>query len=400
MDKFAQKRGLLNQLRDVVNIPGSYVEGFFKPELDRVMNALKKLDDRVRSDLTGKKIGEADAPPNPISVKDLLKSARSNFNRREYMAGVADLGMFHKKMYDVSQEIDRFYVDVNKIHNKFLFEGLDEAQKEKFKQFRQHMENRTAASAPEYFIKEAGIMDFFHNIGTQRGRALMAWEKKYPKQTKELRDGGIRLIESAEGMLANVISALKQMATARAVRRPDDYLDAAAKIKREFDKFDSGDKGFKTYYNNTILPFLKIKDEIESKEQSTSTKPEVIPTTSPENKVELGGITPPPAPPGPAPASPPMGGPPGASPPFALPPTEEQAPDTERNIPIPLTPKQPEAKVRVAASHKQFLQSLETMSGEDPRILTSFISKYAASIKEQDPETAISLIALVKKLKG
>lgn len=406
MDKFSQSkrqtgRGILNEIREMVNIPGSYVEGFFKPELDRVMNALKGLDDRIRSQLTGKKIGTAEAPQNPMSAKDLLKSARSNFNRREYMAGIADLGVFHKKMYDISQDINRFYVDVNKIHNKFLFEGLDESQKEKFKQLREHMENRASDSTSEYFIKEAGVMDFFHNIGTERGRSLMAWEKKYPKQTKELREGGLRLIESAEGMLANVISALKEMATARAIRRPDDYMEAAQKIKKEFDRFDISDKGFKAYYNNTVVPVLKIKDEIESKEQANATKPVVVPTTQPTDKVELGG------PIAPGPITPPLGGPPGASPPFTPPAPEENGPDTERNIPIPLTPKPPGevsnlpagAKVRVAASHQKFLQSLEAMSGEDPRILTSFISKYAASIKDQDPETAITLIALVKKLK-
>ena len=95
MNKIAQRRSLLNQIREKVNMPGSYLEGFFKPELDRVMTALKELDDRIRAELTGKQIGDAEAPADAVSAKDLLKSARQNFNRREYMAGVAEfLGSF------------------------------------------------------------------------------------------------------------------------------------------------------------------------------------------------------------------------------------------------------------------------------------------------------------------
>src|SRR5271157_5003839 len=122
MDKTAQKRSIRNQLREKINMPGAYLEGFFKPELDRVMVALKELDDHIRAELSGKPIGST-SPQNNKSAKDILKSAKQNFNRREYMSGVADLGMFHKIMFDVTEDIKKFFVDVNKIHHKFLFEG-------------------------------------------------------------------------------------------------------------------------------------------------------------------------------------------------------------------------------------------------------------------------------------
>ena len=87
MDKFAQSkrqtgRGILNELREKINMPGAYLEGFFKPELDRVMTSLKILDDKIRSILTGQKIGGADILSDGKSAKDLLKTARTNFNRR------------------------------------------------------------------------------------------------------------------------------------------------------------------------------------------------------------------------------------------------------------------------------------------------------------------------------
>lgn len=405
MDKFAQKRSVLNQLREKVNMPGAYLEGFFKPELDRVMTALKALDDRIRSELTGKSIGTASEPAIKQSAKDLLKEARTAFNRREYMSGVSDLAMFHKKMQAVVNDIDKFFVDVNKIHHKFLFEGVKD---DKINRLREHMEPKAASLIAEQLLKEAGLVDFLLNIGTKRGRGLAAWEKKYPKETKALRDGGAKLMDQGDTVLANAISVLKEMATARAIRRPDDYMDSAQKIKADFSKFDAA---FKSYYQNAISPWMKIKDEIDAKtkaEQPTATPA----TTGPRpGQTELGGNLPAPAAPVAAPpaqpgtsAIPPMGqfvtvgpssfAPPGASPPFAPPPKptlqlvpEDDAPDTEK------TP-------QAATAHSNFFESLESMSGEDPRILCSYITRYAKSIQGDDPETAITLFGIVKQLKG
>jgi hypothetical protein len=319
--------------------------------------------------------------------------------------------MFHKKMQNIVNDIDKFFVDVNKIHHKFLFEGVDD---EKIKRLREHMEPKAASMIADQLLKEAGLVDFLMNIGTKRGRGLAAWEKKYPKETKALRDGGTKLLDSAEALLSNTISVMKEMATARATRRPDDYMDAANKIKADFNKFDSGDRGFKSYYQTAIMPWMKIKDEME-KEQAKAAPP-ATPAGSPTGKTELGtepppSGSPPSGPPGSPLAVPPMGGGfinphPGtpAPPAPAAPATEEQAPDTERTPgaqPPPqvrIAPGVGEPKVRVA--HAKFYQSLESMSGEDPRIVCSYIARYATSIQGDDPETAITLFSLVKNLKG
>lgn len=419
MDKFAQSKrqtgsgfGGGNWLREKLNMPSSYLEGFFKPELDRVMNSLKDLDDRIRSILTGTKIGKSEIGADGFSGKDLLKSARTNFNRREYMAGVSDLGRFHKKIYDITQDVNKFFVDVNKIHHKFLFEGLDDKYKGHLDEFRKHMETtqKKADAESRYFIKEANIMDFFANIGTKRGRSLAAWEKKYPKQTKELREGGVRLLDESQKLLDNTIANLKQMATARATRRPDEYMDIANKIKADFDKFDNGDKGFRAYYNGPIMQWLKIKDEIDASEQKSVLPTETTaPVSSNEGKVELGedAVSPTaptvpsiavpgtPAAPAPVPAQmspqpvgnvPPLGSGPAVTKSFE---TEEQAPDTERT-----------KTIMGLGAHTRFYQSLESLSKEDPRILAGYISKYASSIQGTDPDTALELFAIVRKIKG
>ena len=38
--------------------------------------------------------------------------------------------------------------------------------------------NGKKASRDNYLIKSAGIMDFFYQVGTKRGRGLAAWEKE------------------------------------------------------------------------------------------------------------------------------------------------------------------------------------------------------------------------------
>lgn len=417
MDKTAQERGFFNKLRETVNKPGAFLEGIFKPELERVMVQLKSLDDRIRSELTGKKIGDGDAPAIQKSAKDLLKESRTAFNRREYMTGVSDLAMFHKKMQTISNDIDKFFIDVNKIHHKFLFDGVDE---DKIKSLREHMEPKAASMTADQLLKEAGLVDSLLNFVTRRGRGLAAWEKKYPKETKALRDGGTKLLDHADALFSNSLSVLKEMATARATRRPDEYMDLAAKIKADFNKFDAG---FKSYYQNAITPWMKIKDEVEAAQKAK--EPAAAPG-GPTGKTELGAEPTQPTPGG-GPGSPstpvalpnvpPMGGgfitvkptglPPGASPPFApppqAPPVSDEAPDTlpggfQPGTKVRVAPPEP-PKVRVG-SHSNFYESLESMSGEDPRVLCSYISKYATSIQGDDPETAIALFSIVKKLKG
>jgi hypothetical protein len=51
-------------------------------------------------------------------------------------------------------------------------------------------------------------------------------------------------------------------------------------------------------------------------------------------------------------------------------------------------------------AHQKFYHALETLSGESPLLLASFISKYARKIQETDPATSIKLLQIVKRIKG
>jgi len=289
MQKTAQKRSLLNKLREMTNISGIAAEKVFNPEFEQVMNKLRdETDDPVRAIVTGEKIGEADAPSDGLSLKALLSSAKSNSNRREYMRAVADLGRFHKKMYDVVRILSGFKSNLEEVHEKFLFHDLDDESKQHLHDLKQRFTPPKTAATESYFIKSANILDFFANIGTERGRALGAWEKRYPKQVGKLKKDTASLLTASEKLLTVVISTLKELATARATRHPDKYIESSAKIIKAYDSYD---KIFKNYYEANVKGFLEKQQLIAPTKVEAPTElgnKEVVVEKTPAEKILSG----------------------------------------------------------------------------------------------------------------
>lgn len=422
MDKTAQKRSLLNKLHEMANVPARSAENFFKPELKRVMETLINADDVVRSTLAGQRIGKA-TPEDPVSAKDLLKEAKSFVNRREYLSAVASLGRFHKKMNDVAQVLKGLNLNVNNIHHRFLFDKLPTKHKEQL----ESMRGRFASQQEPYFIKEANIMDFFHNIGTQRGRALAAWEKRYPKVVGKIREGAQSQLESSENLLNTVLSELKVMASHRASRNIDAYLNSANEVVSAINKYDTGKDGFRNYYNNVIKPYLDTQARLETEEAAQN-----IPVVDPSKVVtDDKDSTVPAAPLDEAFKSP---VPSGSAPPSEFGRVSIPVPSGTPSTMLPAPPKMPtdlsvppakvpslpgaaekskldqvhedimkeweEKNKGTTAAYKSFVESLNVFSEEDPTLLAAHISKYARSIQADDPATAIRLFKIAKSLRG
>lgn len=423
MQKTGQKRSILNKLREMTNVSGIAAEKFFNPEFKRVMESLRKSDNTIRSIISGTVISSKDESESvdedvlkgdPTSLKDLLKAAKSAINRREYMSAAADLGRFHKKMYDVVQFISQLNLDVDKVHHEFLFKDLTPEQKEHL----QSLKGRFASTQNEYFIKEASIMDFFMNIGTKRGRALAAWEKRYPKIVGKIKTETAAIYQKSEALLQITLSILKEMATARAVRNIDNYMEAAKKIVKSFSAYDSGKGGFKGYYNDTVKPFLEKIDLVEKKPEDISPTKKVeevkdiskqeIPVEkkdapAPKFEAELNmPAQKPEAPVVPAlpnqtdPSPPPSGmesGPPLPTSGFGYP-----------KVPTNLGPPVPAHDTSILPppiekpAYRQFLAALETMGNEDPIFVHAFIKKYAKAIQSTDPEISIQLFQIAKNI--
>jgi hypothetical protein len=459
MQKTAQKRSVLNRLREMSNVSGIAAENFFNPQFKEVMENLRTIDANIRSITTGQQIEGADPDPGNTgdthSLKDLLKSSKSNFNRREYMTAVAELGLFHKKFADIVRQINNLHNKVNEVHHQFLFQDLDEDRKKQL----HDLKNRWAAEERAILIKEASIMDFFYNIGTKRGRALAFYEKRYPKEVGRLKKETSNLLAKSENMLAQLLSSLKEMAGARAIRNVDKYMTAASKVAKSYENYDNL---FKDYYNTNIKGFLekielvaptkKVDDKgLGKTEIFTKEVPDLPPLSTVIRAPGSEGVKPsdptiPPAEFGhvsiPAtstdysdpsiPAPPPMPTNIGVIP--SVPPASDTSPDLgppsgmESNPPIGRTmmgvappaqsPRQtmmgvvpssqtepspaplPRPTLPQTSAHTNFMESLESMAGEDPRILSSYIKKYAQSIQGQCPEIAIKLFQVAKSIRG
>lgn len=299
MQKTAQKRSIINKLKEMSNVGGKAAEKFFDPEFLKVMQSLRKTDDDIRSIVAGKTIDSGSVGKDAVSLKQLLKEAKSNFNKREYMATVADLSRFNNKMKEIVNAIHTLNLNVDAIHGRFLFKGLQDTDSERFEHLRQlskeYEEEKTKKAAAElnqYFVKEANILDWWHNIRTPRGRALAAWEKRYPKIVSKLKEGTLSVLVKAEALYSAVLSALDEMAMYRAQRnvgtkakKVDDkskdvkvqeennksYFGAAQKITNAYSTFNAA---FKTYYSTEVQPWVE-KLEI-FKEQTAPAAQETV----------------------------------------------------------------------------------------------------------------------------
>src|SRR5579859_554049 len=406
MQKTSQKRSILNKLREMTNVSGIAAEKFFNPQFQEVMENLRKVDDAIRAIAVGETVGDSGPGDDPISLKDLLKSAKTNFNRREYMTAVAELGRFHKKFFDIITHLKNLNVKVNEVHHQFLFQDLGDEHKKNL----QELKKRWATAQNNSFIKEADIMDFFYNIGTKRGRALAFYEKRFPKEIGKLKKDTANIISRSEAMLSNFISSLKEMATARSARNIDNYVKSSDKIEKLYHNYD---EQFKRYYNDNIKNFLE-KIMVEEPAPVTESK-------DPQNIV----ITPPPSSPG---SVRPL------SETEYAPPSEKNyqvnipgPPKTPTNIgiipppPAPITTPDLEPKLfdededsendegddksetligyTRKKSHLHFMKLLNDMSHENPLILANYINKYAKSIQNKDPKIAIELFQIVKSIK-
>lgn len=256
----AQRRGILSRIREKTNVSGIMQEQLFSPEFKEIMDKLRdETDDPVRAIMTGQVSGKAMPPSDGKSLKDILKLARSLFNRREYMQCIAELGKFHKKMADVARILKSFNVNVDKVHHKFLFENIDPETEEYLKtELHPRFKEQKQAEIENQLIKEAGILDFFHNITNDRAKALKAWEKKYPKRIGVLKNQTKYLLDKSDTLLSNSISILKQMANARATRKVDEYISLAGKIIKNYNEYDIV---FKKYYKEQVQKFVETQIE-------------------------------------------------------------------------------------------------------------------------------------------
>ena len=379
------------------------------------MDSLRKQDDKIRSVVLGEKLGEAVKDfdfeiTDPVSMKDLLKSSKSKIARREFMAAIADLGRFHNKFMHAAQQIEVLDKDVDAIHHQFLFKELKDKEKEHLLA----LKNRLGAQQA-ILTKEAGyIGDFLANM-SQRGRALAAWEKMYPKKVGELRNKTQELQNMSEDRLGQIISILKDLAVFRSKRDIDNYVKKGGELKKLYGAYD---KFFKNYYTTIAQPLLQQMPKEEEGIPPTVNDPSAQgPVTSPAGPAGV-ALTPAVI----SPAVPSVAIPAGQQqhlqtvtpPPGSKTPVVPQGPMSSGNPSIPPGEMGSKVDPETAALYKavqaglpknvltsqQFVEVLESLSGQDPLVLASVIAKYARNIESSDPASAIQLFKIAKNIRG
>lgn len=242
MDKRAQKRKMLDKLREKVDIFGHAAEEF-SPTFGKLMLQLRNTDTMIRDSLL-----EQDP-----SLKDVLKNAKSNFNKREYMASISDLKAFHDKVENVVKVLKNLQNNVDEAHEEFLFGGLPNETLTGLKSLKDRFEATKAARQNE-IVKEAGLSDLWYALTSERGKAIRAWEKRYPGKMKQVKTQTNSLLKKSEGLFSQLLASLKEMSSARAARNIDRYVKAAEKLTAKFDDYN---KDFKSFYETNVKGFLE-----------------------------------------------------------------------------------------------------------------------------------------------
>lgn len=256
MDKFAQRRGKLQQFNEnlnPLNLPGKIMEAY-SPELQALMEVLRETDDNIReiADPEGDKSN---------TLKDLLKVAKTNFNRREYMTTIAFLGKFHDKLELIDKEISKLQNSVDAKHYEFLFGDIDPSHIDYLtnglgEKFNKYLKTPTGLLTTATIDKEAGVTDWWHNITSDRGKALSAWEKRFPQYVKDLKNQTNLMINKSESLLNFLLTSLKVMNSFRNGRKLEDYIKVAKKLQ---EKFKGYNVAFLQFYNKYVKELIKYQ---------------------------------------------------------------------------------------------------------------------------------------------
>lgn len=457
MEKTAQKRSLLNKLRENTDFGGMAAEKvpFLNPGFQAVMEKLRKADDTARSIALGTIVGDADIDlEDTVSLKDLLKEAESALNRREYMKAATFLSRFHSKIIDIVKSFQTFELDLGAIHEKFLLEDMEDGVKE---QVLKHRKRLLSSSSSNDIIKIAGIGDFLHNMLWERGRALAAWEKRYPEKAKSLKTSTSNILKLSKLVLEKLLKYFDEMAKARSKRMVESY----EKYTNDFRKISvSYDVSFRKYYNDNVKDWAdklaKQNEAIENQidvpesvkkelELSTPTLDSKDPSPSSESPISSTHDQSPsePAFSGQAPSTIENSGPqtfktptqvyyaPGATPtngpiPKAspvpkdlaalvpsqepvtvpnkpsMPPSLEGIDDASKPIPVAGIfggPPEPTWHTGLKhASKKELIASIERLSNESPIIVKKYLTKYAMMLNKSDPQSAKVLLDIANRI--
>jgi hypothetical protein len=250
----AQDRGWTDRFLEWSNFGGKRLEN--KTQIFGVMmGQLRQADNLVRATLLGKKYGDQIPYAGEVSAKDLLESAKKNYENKEYLVSISYLEQFYQKVLycaQVLKNVSEINKNLNAEYFKALAEDLTDDQKrriynylieqkneqylspevrEEIKRMKeQNAKDLAALSSINYnmrkqaqFHKTAGLIDWVKELFDSRLSALNLWERIQPGAGKQLSRDIRTVLSASDRLLNNFQTNLNKMSEARAGRKIADY---------------------------------------------------------------------------------------------------------------------------------------------------------------------------------
>lgn len=286
MDKFAQRRSFFSKMREKANITGKILESL-NPEFRDMMDKVRDSDTVVRE--------------HAENIKDLIRSARSLYRRRDYLSCATNIGAFHERCRYIAAELEKLKRNVNLKHYEFILDQFDDTAKEQLFSYNPNEPLKTeTAVLPMFLQKQAGLSDWWykikdpiadigHNLLTEKGIAMKSLEKRFSIAfLKTLRADTGFMLGRAEDLLNLLLGVFKRLSSAMATRNIDEYIKNGEIFIKRFNTFHGN---YVKYYEKNITPLKKYYEDLKKKEAPLVPKEKSVPLE--EAKTELVETIPP-----------------------------------------------------------------------------------------------------------
>jgi hypothetical protein len=256
--KTAQRLSFWQKMREKAHQGKDLKKEFLGSEEYReIVDQLTQSDDAVRE--------------LAADLKSLLKSAESNFNRREYMLAIAYLAKFHEKINQIMEQFKLVSDKVHQQHHVFLFGDLEPEHKEYIT--KKLPEWFKAPTKKASFDKEAGLADWWYSITTDRGKALRKWEKRFPQTAKDLKSQTGSMLGKSKALMNLLLAALKQLGKYRSKRSIEEYVRMLPMLQNRYKAYK---QSFNAFYNKNVKPYVEAQRAFE--ERNKQEEPAVPPS--------------------------------------------------------------------------------------------------------------------------
>jgi hypothetical protein len=256
IDKTAQERGLYHKLREKTNITGKILESL-NPEFSAMLDRLRAADEKVRE--------------YAQDTKPAIRSINSFVRQRDYLSAATQMAAFHERCRYLVAELERFKKSVNLKHYQFLLDQFDDTSKEQLFGYNPDAELKLDEGAVDDLTATAGLKDMWFkftdpledtisNLTKKKNVAMRALEKRFSISfLKDLKKDSIAMAERSTRFASIMLTTLKRLAAARAIRHVDDYIKLSDDLIRRFNEYH---KMFIAYYNKDIVPLKQQHEEI------------------------------------------------------------------------------------------------------------------------------------------